>query len=309
MERKFWLLATLIILATNVFAIDKKPTNEPDSAYLFAYNANGLRFAWSLDKKNWTPIGNDYTYLKSDYGRWGSEKKMITPFLMQGKNGLWVCIWSLNDHTLQFATSSSTDLVNWSPQNYPYVKQGKNVLRPIIKYDGNLDEYTVTYADANEKYFQTKTKDLNHYSPVKEVPASAYLNGSTTVNLFNATSGQVHRLPWKVILGLKKAYELKDYKNKQDRETTKDNAQRFAGLKNVEAKITFQSDKAKSISNMLTGVFFEDLNYAADGGLYAELIQNRDFEYHPRDKEYNDPNWNSSYAWILKGDRASMKID
>lgn len=309
MERKFWLLAALILVAVNVSAINKKPINEPDSAYLFAYNANGLRFAWSLDKKNWTPIGNDYTYLKSDYGRWGSEKKMITPFLIQGKNGLWVCIWSLNDHTLQFATSSSTDLVNWSPQNYPYVKQGKNVLRPIIKYDGNLDEYTVTYADANEKYFQTKTKDLNHYTPVKEVPTSVYLNGSTTVNLSNATNGQVHRLPWKVILGLKKAYELKDYKNKQDRETTKDDAQRFAGLKNVEAKITFQPDKAKSISNMLTGVFFEDLNYAADGGLYAELIQNRDFEYHPRDKEYHDQNWNSSYAWLLKGDRATMKID
>ncbi|QXU42044.1 alpha-L-arabinofuranosidase C-terminal domain-containing protein [Pedobacter sp. D749] len=309
MERKFWLLAALILAVVNVSAINKKPINEPDSAYLFAYNANGLRFAWSLDKKNWTPIGNDYTYLKSDYGRWGSEKKMITPFLMQGKNGLWVCIWSLNDHTLQFATSSSKDLVNWSPQNYPYVKQGKNVLRPIIKYDGNLDEYTVTYADANEKYFQTKTKDLKHYSPVKEVPASAYLNGSTTVNLSNATNGQVHRLPWKVILGLKKAYELKDYKNKQDRETTKDDAQRFAGLKNVEAKITFHPGKAKAISNMLTGVFFEDLNYAADGGLYAELIQNRDFEYHPRDKEYKDQNWNSSYAWILKGDRATMKID
>ena len=27
------------------------------------------------------------------------------------------------------------------------------------------------------------------------------------------------------------------------------------------------------------GVFFEDINYSADGGLYAELIQNRSFEY------------------------------
>jgi alpha-L-arabinofuranosidase len=309
MERKYWLFIALILVVVDVLAINKKPTNEPDSAYLFAYNANGLRFAWSLDKKNWTPIGNDYTYLKSDYGRWGSEKKMITPFLIQGKDGLWVCIWSLNDHTLQFATSSSKDLVSWSPQNYPYVKKGKNVLRPIIKYDGKLDEYTVTYADADEKYFQTKTKDLNLYNPVKEVPASAYLNGSTSVNLSNAGNGQVHRLPWKIILGLKKAYELKDYKNKQDRETTMDDAQRFAGLKNVETKITFQPDKAKAISNMLTGVFFEDLNYAADGGLYAELIQNRDFEYHPRDKGYSDQNWNSSYAWTLKGDRATMKID
>lgn len=31
------------------------------------------------------------------------------------------------------------------------------------------------------------------------------------------------------------------------------------------------------------GVFFEDINYAADGGLYAELIQNRSFEYDPEE--------------------------
>jgi alpha-N-arabinofuranosidase len=36
---------------------------------------------------------------------------------------------------------------------------------------------------------------------------------------------------------------------------------------------------AKPISPELFGIFFEDLNYAADGGLYAELIQNRSFEY------------------------------
>jgi alpha-N-arabinofuranosidase len=36
---------------------------------------------------------------------------------------------------------------------------------------------------------------------------------------------------------------------------------------------------AKPISADLFGIFFEDLNYAADGGFYAELIQNRSFEY------------------------------
>lgn len=38
----------------------------------------------------------------------------------------------------------------------------------------------------------------------------------------------------------------------------------------------------------LYGIFFEDLNHAADGGLYAELIQNRSFEFDPIDnKEYH----------------------
>jgi hypothetical protein len=31
------------------------------------------------------------------------------------------------------------------------------------------------------------------------------------------------------------------------------------------------------LSPHLYGLFFEDINYAADGGLYAELVQNRSF--------------------------------
>lgn len=33
------------------------------------------------------------------------------------------------------------------------------------------------------------------------------------------------------------------------------------------------------MSDVLYGLFFEDINHAADGGLYAELLQNRSFEY------------------------------
>ena len=34
-----------------------------------------------------------------------------------------------------------------------------------------------------------------------------------------------------------------------------------------------------AVPSTLHGLFFEDINYAADGGLYAELIQNRSFEH------------------------------
>ncbi|MDF2718501.1 MAG: alpha-L-arabinofuranosidase domain protein, partial [Paenibacillus sp.] len=36
-------------------------------------------------------------------------------------------------------------------------------------------------------------------------------------------------------------------------------------------------------SGDLFGIFFEDLNHAADGELYAELVQNRSFEFDPID--------------------------
>lgn len=45
-----------------------------------------------------------------------------------------------------------------------------------------------------------------------------------------------------------------------------------------------QTTKGKKISSDLFGLFFEDINYAADGGLYAELVQNRSFEYNPAER-------------------------
>ncbi len=38
-------------------------------------------------------------------------------------------------------------------------------------------------------------------------------------------------------------------------------------------------EKGVDISETLYGLFFEDINFAGDGGLYAELIKNRSFEY------------------------------
>jgi alpha-L-arabinofuranosidase len=49
----------------------------------------------------------------------------------------------------------------------------------------------------------------------------------------------------------------------------------------------------KRISTDLFGLFFEDINYAADGGLYAELVQNRSFEYNPTEQG----NWNPYSFW------------
>jgi alpha-L-arabinofuranosidase len=57
--------------------------------------------------------------------------------------------------------------------------------------------------------------------------------------------------------------------------------------------MSLQAQQKKQISPDLIGVFFEDINYAADGGLYAELIQNRSFEYNPAERG----GWNSFTAW------------
>lgn len=49
----------------------------------------------------------------------------------------------------------------------------------------------------------------------------------------------------------------------------------------------------KAISNELIGIFFEDISSSADGGLYAELLQNGSFEFNVSERD----GWGPSTAW------------
>ncbi|WP_407430104.1 alpha-L-arabinofuranosidase C-terminal domain-containing protein [Arcticibacter sp.] len=311
MTKKFRPLRfVLFFLLACDFSISTMAFDQPDSVYLFSYGTNGLRFAWSQDKQNWTSIGNGHPYLKSDYGAWGSEKKMYTPYLIEGKDGRWQAVWSLNDRTLQFAHAGSNDLISWGPQSYPYLEKGKNVLKPVISYDKDSQTYLIVYTDSQNKYFQTTTWDFKTYTAAEEVPSSPYKNQSVIVTFAGEKhEGQIHRVSWRVVDGLLKSYQLQQYNAALNAETTSQDPQRFAGLKAIDAKFVLQPQAAKPISDMLMGVFFEDINYAADGGLYAELIQNRGFEYHPADKKYRDNEWTSTYAWSVAGGEARFTVD
>lgn len=63
----------------------------------------------------------------------------------------------------------------------------------------------------------------------------------------------------------------------------------------------------KAISPDLFGIFFEDLSYAADGGLYAELVQNRSFEY----QAIEQPTWNNLTSWefVAGSGKGSLRVD
>jgi len=172
--------AVTILLLLQATAIARK--NNPDSVYLFSYatlqnnSHNGLHFAWSRDGDHWISIGNEYGFLKSDYGRWGSEKKMFSPFLFLGNDGLWHCVWSLNEKDKVFAHAASTDLIEWGRQSYPALNAGANCLNPIIAYNTKDNSYTITYQDKNQHCFQTTTKDFKTYTVSKEISTFQYQN-------------------------------------------------------------------------------------------------------------------------------------
>ena len=58
-------------------------------------------------------------------------------------------------------------------------------------------------------------------------------------------------------------------------------------------KTTLDVDIAKTITKIqptMYGVFFEDINFAADGGLYAEMVKNRSFEFENPLMGWEQPN-------------------
>jgi len=308
----------LLVIAT-LFVGLQVWANEPDSTYVFSYatvknnGKNGLHYAWSVDKKTWHGIGSEFRFLFCDFGTWGSQKRMITPFLFQDQKGTWHEIWSLNEKVGQFAHAETNDLYTWEPQSYPEVMTEGNVMLPEVSYQAGEQNYLITWLSdqkGEQKVFKTTTTDFKNYTETVEGSESNRLNAREEVLIDGEKQlGTVSKVPWSLIQGAIQFYELTKYHEQQRAERLTDDSTRYAGLKTLDAEITALPETSKTISDMLIGVFFEDINYAADGGLYAELVQNRGFEYTPADTKFRDQNWNSKKAWSFTGDEAGFVID
>ena len=231
--------------------------NEPDSVYLFSYNPNpaqGLSFAYSADGRTWTSVADGAAFVKSDYGTWGAEKKMHRPVLARQADGTWQLTFEVNHKTNQYAIATSPDLIHWKPQDYPYVASREVVQQLFDDYEQNFYQKAVV----NGREFQ----------------------------------GCVNRVSFAEVQAMQRFQEAASQRGRQNSESLADDASRFSALKNkyLRARVQIDGTRPKAISDKLIGIFFEDINYSADGGLYAELIQNRDFEYSERD-------WNATTAW------------
>lgn len=314
--KKLLLIISISIISfTSLNAENSKVSNEPDSAYIFAYTSekNGLLFAWSIDKENWHTIGPEYSYVRCDYGRWGSQKRMFMPYLFLDSNGLWHCIWSVNEKDGAFAHAASKDLIYWQRQSYPIVMEDKNCLMPEVSFDKKNNRYFISWlSDENNtaQVYSNTTADFKSYTPSVKASSKVRLNNRQSATLSGkSVQGTVHKVAWDMIDGLIKTQQLAAYNNQLWSENSKTDPTRFASLEPIDAVITVEASKSKKISDLLLGVFFEDINYAADGGLYAEMIQNRDFEYALSDKEGRDKDWNSYKAWSVNGENITFGID
>ena len=119
-----------------------------------------------------------------------------------------------------------------------------------------------------------------------------------------ADSLKAVRVAYSVLDNLEKKMEAHRYRARQERDNMRGDDAKFRDLDSVRYEVTVDMTQKKAISPMLFGIFFEDINYAADGGLYAELVQNRDFEYNKNDAG----KWTAKTSWSLQGDGTDWSI-
>lgn len=286
----------------DVAAVVRQP--QQDSLFFYSPSVkDGMRLAYKPAGGRWSDEGQVFT---SDYGRWGTEKRMYTPFVAKLASGGYAAVFSVNDHAPCFAVACSDDLVTWRPQDYPKMSV-RGCLSPVIREDGD-GCYTVLFKTKDGQVRQTMTTDnFRHFTTDKSATDDEYnaidvrrtkmeLNGKEYMGNICATDSPT-------VVRMKEYFACVEKSNRENAEKLADDKIRFASLADkVEATITINGSKQKAISDKLIGIFFEDISYAADGGLYAEMVQNRDFEYSPRDHK----GWNATTAW--KSDKGSIKI-
>ncbi|NMH28614.1 alpha-L-arabinofuranosidase C-terminal domain-containing protein [Flavobacterium silvaticum] len=89
----------------------------------------------------------------------------------------------------------------------------------------------------------------------------------------------------------------------------------LAGSLSAQNKYTLDfKDTGVKIQPTMYGIFFEDINYGADGGLYAELVKNRSFEFDTPLMGWDQPgsdrhslNEKSGYATVVRDDSKTNK--
>ena len=246
------------LLFSAALAIASLPAlaNHPDSVYVRPDVKNGTRdfqIAYSIDGKHWTHV--PCNLFESDYGPWGSEKKLYYPVpSYDGK--MYRATFIPNPSLPHAASTSSENFSLWKPQDYITIPQNDVLI------------------------FMDKQKQ--------------------------ASENNIIRIPYAGLQNLLTKQRIASQNAAWNRENFVETGNALGNrADNVAATLTINWDDTKAISPNLMGIFFEDISYAADGGLYAELIQNRDFEYTADDHR----GWGAQTAWRLVGNGTDWTIE
>lgn len=177
----------LLIITTMIFVqVSFAQTN--DSVYLFSYFKNngqdGLHLAYSYDGFKWNALKNDSSFLKPAVA---NDKLMRDPCIVRGADGKFHMVWTVSWNDGGIGYANSTDLINWSDQQFvPVMKDeptARNCWAPEIFYDAKKKEYMIYWATTipgrfaagdtagddkyNHRIYYITTKDFKIYSKTK----------------------------------------------------------------------------------------------------------------------------------------------
>lgn len=133
----------------------------PETVQLFTSfrgSGDGLHMAWSEDSKHWKEL--ESIYIKPTVG----SGLMRDPHILRAKDGVFHLVWTTGWHDKGIGYANSRDLVHWSIQKYiplqEEVEGTKNCWAPETFYDGERDEFMVTWSsDVEGRFSETKSDD------------------------------------------------------------------------------------------------------------------------------------------------------
>ena len=229
-------------------------------AYSMPDGAGGMRLAsrTSADKE-WRTVGGSWSFLASDFGKWGAQKRMHDVRIGRDDDGTFWIVFNPDKEGEVVAYTRTDNFENWIPQEYRRSDSDYMKAIPASVQWGSFSEQTV---QGNKVTGSVITVDSDLIERL-----NGYVHYRTSLDAKN--DERMDQDPW-----------------------------RFKDLKPLTATVTLDRDGAKPISDEFIGIFFEDINYGADGGLYAELIRNRDFEFSSADR----PEWTATTGWETVGD-------
>ncbi len=265
---------------------------EPLPPRIFIYSPNsgaGLHVAQMSDNQ-WHDMGQ---LCSSDYGTWGSEKKMHHPSLCRAKDGTWRLVFQVNDRSPVVAAAYSRDLITWRPQDYPIMTV--HPCKDPVVFENPNGTFDVYFLSPKGKRFVSASTDFRHFSTDEpsQIGDAAWLRDTATIG-GKLMEGNLFEVSEKELTALTAHFKKMSDDARLSAERMHDDAKNLASLTTpLRATLKVDMNQQKTISDKLVGIFFEDISYAADGGLYAELIQNRDFEYNAKDRR----EWKATTAW------------
>ena len=284
------LFLSLLLLATPA-AAQTGQGNNAEQVFLYSPKADaGLHIA-HLDAAGWHDLGQ---LCSSDYGTWGAEKKMHAPSVCRAKDGTWRLVFQVNDRSPVIAAAYSRDLITWRPQDYP-IMSTRPCREPVVFENPVSGSFDIYYRSPEGKRFVSASADFRQFSQDEpsQISDDAWLRDTATIG-GRLMEGNQFSVGSDFVAAIRQHFAALTEDARLSSERMHDDDKNLAWLKEpLKATLTVDQSRQKPISDMLVGIFFEDISYAADGGLYAELVQNRDFEYSSRDRG----GWSAETAW------------